>query len=375
MTLDLAFGVDVNGGVLDFYVQEGSGLEVGGVEVVGAVDANLGIRNLLDVDVSGPINGSLSGGIAFVDPDPDDKLRIDQLSSPADFLSETINGTLLFAPEFVATLPVIGELPWSGRFGVEYANGTSSSIVELAKPSTDFVRTLIENGFQTIAGAFDLFGGSDVDSDLPVVDKGIGEILGLPDLGGLGGGVSIPLADAQLGDLIDDLIQGNPVDLIRFEISGGDTFSEDFRVLLAAAAVPIGPVPLTLSLSFITEIEAGWSYYVGMGVDTVGFYIDPATSIAASGSILAGLLANVSIAGIAGMEIDAGVGASLSMSVGLNDPDPSDGRIYLDELLTHRDSSLGDSLLNVLEVGLGGEAFGYARGVVYFLFLGLGGIQ
>ena len=102
-------------------------------------------------------------------------------------------------------------------------------------------------------------------------------------------------------------------------------------------------------------------------MDTVGFYIDPGTSITASGSILAGLLANVSVAGIAGMEVAAGVGASVAVAASFEDPDPRDGRIYLDELLAHG-APLGSALLDAMSVDIGGEAFGFARGTVFFLF-------
>ena len=78
--------------------------------------------------------------------------------------------------------------------------------------------------------------------------------------------------------------------------------------------IPLGPVPITASLSFKTEIQAAWNYNVGLGIDTSGFYIDPGTSITASGSITAGLLAEVSIAKLAGMQVFAGVGASVSMT-------------------------------------------------------------
>ena len=42
-----------------------------------------------------------------------------------------------------------------------------------------------------------------------------------------------------------DLINGDVVDLISFQSSGGDIYSTGFSVPIAAAAVPIGPIPLT----------------------------------------------------------------------------------------------------------------------------------
>ncbi len=369
VTLNITMGVDASDGVPTFYVSEDSSLCVGGISVAGSVSTNMAIRNLLDVDVSGLITGSLSGALTFSDPDADTKLRISQLTTGTSIVQSSLSGSLSFNPTLTAHLPVIGPISWDGVWEATLANGVVSvGAPTLTAPSIASVKDLLEGAYRNIAGAFDLFGGVDLSTSLPVVDTGLGEVLGLPSLltgGGVGGqGFQVNVTP----EAVQELINGNVVDLIRFEMAGGDRWSTGFSVPIAAAAIPLGPIPLTMSLSLNTEIEAGWNYYVGMGVDTVGFYIDPGTSISASGSVLAGLAANVSIAGIAGMEVSAGVGASVSMTVGFQDPDPRDGRIYLDELLAYRDMSLGDSLLNAMYATLGGEAFGYAKGVVSFLF-------
>ena len=107
---------------------------------------------------------------------------------------------------------------------------------------------------------------------------------------------------------------------------------------------------------------------MGLGIDTVGFYIDQATAVSASASVQAGLEGSVSVLGLAGMNVTAGVGASIELSAGLKDPDPADGRIYLDELINYREASIGDALLNALKLEASGEAFGFAKGVVKLLF-------
>ncbi len=368
VTLSVTMGVDLNDGIPTFFVSENSALTVGGITLSGTVNANLGIRNLLDVDVSGSVTGNLGGALTFADPDPDTKLRVNQLANPGAIVRSSLNGDIELCGTLGARLPIIGQIEWSGIWGATVDNGgVHIGTPQLAPPSIASVRQLLENGYRAIVGVFDLFGRADLFQELPVVDTGLGEILGLPSFltgSGLGNsGFEINVSP----EAILDLINGEAVDLIRFEKSGGDNYSTGFSVPIAAAAVPLGPIPLTLTLSFNTEIEAGWKYFVGLGVDTVGFYIDPRTSVSASGSILAGLSGSVSVAAIAGMKVTAGVGASVAASIGFSDPDPRDGRIYLDELLNVDASSVGSWLLDTMSIDISGEAFGYARGVVEFL--------
>ena len=371
VTLDVTIGLDVAGGIPSFYVADNGGLTVGGISIVGNGRGNLGIRNLLDVEVTARLEGSLSGGIYFSDFNEDGRIRPEQFSGPLNFVRGTLSGSIaLENVQLTARLPVIGDLSWGGRWQATLNNGVVNiGSPQINPPDTAFVRQLLTNGYQQIAKAFDLFGGSDLKKDLPVVNKGLGEMLGLPKFltdGSLGkAGFSIQVTPES----VLDLINGKTVDLIRFEVPpGGGSFSKDISVPIIAGVIPLGPIPLAASLSFNTQINAGWSYYVGMGVDTSGFYIDPRTSISAYGSILAGLQTDISVAGIAGMNVTAGVGGSVSIAAGIYDPDPTDGRIYLDELLNQNSSSVGNALVNSMNVSLGGEAFGFAKGVARLLF-------
>ncbi|MEQ1826853.1 MAG: hypothetical protein ABL921_12940 [Pirellula sp.] len=366
--LSVTMGIDLLGGAPTFYVSEDSSLTIGGVAVTGALNANMALRNLLDVDIVGALSGSLVGAIAFADADIDQKLRVSQLLNPAEIVRPSLDGAISFSPKLTAHLPIIGAIDWTGVWSASISGRQVNYSSQLNAPTVDVVKNLLEGGYQAVASAFKLFGGTDIAKELPVVGKGLGDVLGLPKFltdGSLGkAGFEVKVTPQS----VLDLINGKVVDLIQFKQQGGNAFSTNFSVPLLAAVVPLGPVPLTASLAFNTEIQAAWNYNVGLGIDTAGFYIDPGTSITASGSITAGLLAEVSIAMLAGMEVFAGVGGSVSMSVGFQDPDPRDGRIYLDELLNYRDLSLGNSLLNATNVSIGGEAFGFARGKVNFLF-------
>ena len=227
VTLDVTLGVDFNqNNELGFFVGENSSLTIGGVSVNGMVDANLGIRNLLDVDVDGPLTGNLTGGISFNDPDADNKLRLSQFADLGSILREDIDGRIDFNPTLTARLPVIGALSWGGSWSATISDGSLNiGTPRLDAPSLASVEQLLRNGYQAIAAAFELFGGKDFSDSLPVAGKGLGEILGLPEFltgGGLGStGFQLNVTPQT----VIDLINGNAVDLIRFEISGGDTFT------------------------------------------------------------------------------------------------------------------------------------------------------
>jgi Ca2+-binding RTX toxin-like protein len=372
VSLSTTFGVDLVNGVPQFFVSENTELNVADFAIGGSVNANMAIRNLLNVDVVGPVTGSFSGSLTFSDPDTDTKLRLEQLAQPSQIVQGGLSGSILFTPALTAHLPVVGDLSWGGSWSANINRGDSSFDIRvpmLNAPSVASIAQLLQPAYQSVVSAVDLFAGVNLSADLPVVGEGLGAALGLPRFltdGGLGAqGIQLNITPKS----ILDLINGNTVDLIRFEQSGGGTWSDGFSVPIAAAAIPLGPIPLTLSLAFNTSVEANYNYYVGMGIDTVGFYIDPATSIRAVGSIRSGLDANVSLLGLVGMDVSAGVGASVSLATGFTDPDPSDGRIYLDELLNAGSATAGSSLLANMYAQLGGQAFGYSRGDLSILFL------
>ncbi len=365
INLNFTIGVDLVDGIPSFFVSEGSSLTINGVSITGSVSTNIGIRNLLDVDVKGDFKGQVSGKLTFTDPDSDEKLRIGQFGSAQSIVKSTLTGSLSFTPTFTATIPVIGDLDWGGTASVTITDGKlGKPSVVINPPSTATVEALLKGAYQQIASAFNLFDGSGLGETLPITNKSLGETLGLPSFltsGGMGAnGFSVNITPQT----VLDLVNGRTVDLIRFEKSGGDEFKKSFDVPLASAAVPLGPIPLTVSLAFHTEVGFSYRWFVGMGIDTSGFYIDPRTSASATGRVAAGLTGDVSVAGIAGVKITAGIGAGVNVSVGIEDPDPRDGKIYLDELIS-QDGSLGEAFLDSLRANFSGEAFGFARAVAY----------
>lgn len=379
ITLDVILGIDLVGGAPTFYLSEASSLTVGGTTIAGSVNTNMALRNLLDVDIVANVTGTLSGALTFVDADADAKLRVNQLATPSAIVASSLHSSITIEPKagaklLTANLPIIGNIKWDGTFTADMNwNSTTRAFTvvaaaSLTPPEVSTVRTLLESAYNSLARAFNPFGGVDLSKNLPVVDKSLAQLLGLPALNGGGTGsqgFSVPV-NAQT---VMDLINGKTVDLVTFVASDSKSLpATGFTVPIAAAAVPLGPIPLTLSLAFSTEVRASFSYYLGLGIDTVGFYIDPRTSVSATGSIEAGLQAEVSVLSLVGLEITAGIGASVSLSTGFKDPDPRDGKIYLDELVGLLDTQPGTSLLDAMYARVGGEAYGFARGVLEVLF-------
>ena len=364
INLNITLGVDLVDGVPTFFVSEGSSLIIQGVSITGSVSTNMGIRNLLDVDVKGDFRGQFGGTLGFSDLDSDDKLRIRQFANAQTIIKSTLKGDLSFTPTFTATFPIIGTLDWSGTLSVPIDNGKlGKPAVKINSPSTATVEELLKGAFKQIAGAFNLFEGANLGETLPITNQSLGKTLGLPDFltsGGMGDGFKASITPKT----IEDLVQGKTVDLIRFENSDEKTFKEIYAVPLASAVVPLGPIPLTVSLAFSTEVGFSYRYFVGMGIDTSGFYIDPRTSVSASGRVAAGLTADVSLAGIAGVKLTAGIGAGVNVSLGIEDPDPRDGKIYLDELMS-KGGNLGMAFLDSLRAKFSADAFGFARALAY----------
>lgn len=400
ISLDITMGIDLVDGVPSFFIEEGSGLDFGGLSLDGRFSGNVPIGNLLSVNFQGDVDAAFAGGFRFDDGDAEqnEKLRVSQLTNIFDVLSVDIHGDVpdddanvafRFAPQLSAEIPIVKAITWNPSFkvlaGDIHGDGTFGveSDFDFGKPDVDVV-SLLKEAYTTIVGAINPLGDIEIFDDLPVVDKGLDEILGLPEFltgGGLGlENVKIPIAENPA--LINDLLQGKPVDLISFTDSGGDRFSKSFSVPIAAAAIPLGPIPLTVSLSFQTTVAAGWNYFVGFGIDTSGFYIDPGTRVGASGAIEAGLSASLSILALASATISAGAGAAVELSAGFSDPDPADGRIYLDELLSPGEETLptetqeqeavidvlADRLLDSMYLRVSGEAYAYARAVAKILF-------
>ena len=147
VTLSVTMGIDLLGGVPTFYVSEDSSLTIGGVAVTGALNANLALRNLLDVDIVGTLSGSLVGSIAFADPDIDQKLRVSQFLNPAEIIRPSLDGTISFSPKLTAHLPIIGAIDWTGVWSASISGRQVNFYSQLNAPSVDIIKNLLEGGY------------------------------------------------------------------------------------------------------------------------------------------------------------------------------------------------------------------------------------
>jgi Ca2+-binding RTX toxin-like protein len=154
-----------------------------------------------------------------------------------------------------------------------------------------------------------------------------------------------------------DLVNGKKVELIRY----ADKFEKKWTDTVEIASPPIPLLPgLSVQGKLGVEGNLGARLFVGVGVDTTGAFIDPRTSFTLTGGARAFVAGSISIVGLVGASVDVGVGAKLEAGVKLNDPDPSDGKIYLDEVF-NPNKSIVDSLRDTTKFFARAEAAGFVR--------------
>jgi len=389
----ITFGVDVHGGSPTFFISDSSFIDVSGI--TGSVDVagSMAIRYLADVDVSGRVNASLSGrlGLKDIEADPDQKIRLTDFQKLGQVVTGDIDGAVnLENTQFKAKMPLLGEVNWSGTFTSSIVNGNVGfNAPNLVAPNSDTLLEQFGRGFFSAiggSGKFDFLGGlgKALNTKLPILNKTIGDYLGLGSLGwlisgvgvgaGLQGvkdalsknyGISSPLLDNPVAT-VQQLINGDRVDLIKFETKGRKEWK-------ASQSFPLAKVPVwlfTLDVNAKISPYAYFEYFAGLGVDTTGFYIDPRTHIGLGGGVRMGLEAAISLGGFFSLaSFEAGLNVAMKAGVKFVDPDPSDGKIYLDELFRNGDS-LGDKFLNSTRAYLSAEALGYFRILIHTGFFG-----
>jgi Ca2+-binding RTX toxin-like protein len=365
VTLNVTLGVDLVGGVPSFYVADTTRLQLAPAHGSAAVGGNLGIRNLLNVDVTG--TAAVDVGAAVTLADADHKVRPGELSAPGT-VRAAVAGTITLGGTLTSRLTGLGDLGWG--FGGTKDLATGQTTFHLDTPDAGTVLRNLLGGLRGAAGGFKPLSliGKVFNTQLPLVGGTLGEKLGvggltslLSDLGSAAGQVNAVLAQFGITQhvthpgVIDRVIRGERVDLLTFRTAGGQNW--DFGSNYPVAAMPVGPFLVTVNSHINPYV--GYSYLVGVGVDTLGVYIDPATHIEVHGGLDVGLGGEVSLAGILGIEAEVGAGVQVSAGLGLNDPDPTDGRIYLDEV-ARRGGNFAQGLLDTMTFHVGGEMYGYA---------------
>lgn len=410
ITFQVTFGIDVVNDQPSFFLHDSthpsspSLLNVPGVSASATLNLSFGLGWLLDANLNGTVAANLSAKLTLRDSDTDHKLRTSDIQGPQAFVGD-IDGTVgLTSASFTARNPLLGDIAWTGRFVADFTEmpETGPSIdssprldVTVGPTGTD-VTTYVTGLLRNLAGNFfnitNVFAGGDsgflgnirgyLTTQLPLYNKTLADVLGIsshldwlwnrPESTSYGGqtipqiksalnrlGIEVPLADNP--SLVQNLIRGERVDLIRFHKSGGQQWSVgDVNIFIGT--VPLPPIG-SINFNLFARPYLGWNYNVGLGIDTSGFWIDPATRISIGGGLEVGLKGSAALFGFFNFA-EVSVSASLDVSAGisLRDPDPSDGKIYLDEIFHHLSSegaglaSIGQFLKGDLRVDVNGHA-------------------
>lgn len=360
---------------------DSSNVSFAGLNGQGQISGEMAIRYLANVKAAGTLTVNLDGRLSLHDSDSDHKLRVTDLSNAQSIVGD-IDGSIVLDANMNTNLPVLSILTWHGNWTADFTEASEQDPL-LAKPklsggvsatmSAADIESAIINSFVNMKNNFSFLGpiGDVINTKLDVLDKSVGDLTGVGNkLGWLNGSVTaakdylrslgIVIPDVTL-DTVKSLINGDKLNLITFhDGDSGTLLSTHGKFLLAA--VPVGG-PFVVTVSGTVDAEIGWEYEVGFGVDTTGVWIDPRTRIGLYGGVSAGVEASVTVTGLFGLSLGAGAGVQVFAGIGLRDPDPSDGRIYMDEIFRGVGDSrtLGQAILDVMKVDTRLEVEGYAR--------------
>lgn len=392
----LRIGIDRLAGPLRFYIAPDSGVTLEGLTLGGQAKGTLAIRSLASVEVAGTVAGSLAGALKFADNDGVADGKLDGNAAVQGLLTD-IDGSFRIDPvQLKSRLPIVGEVAWSGTFTADVTDGTLRSSYSLKEP--DALGVLA----QAARGVFQVFGGGGLPvlgelggllsqkqvqlgpitlplnlSDQLGLGSGLGWLMGGVGLSGnLGSLESIRTAlknvhtgfdllpgrtlDAQgAANAIRDLIDGKKVDLLTFKLEAGKEWKKN--IPLFQMVVPILPPALVAEMGANLEPYVGWSAYFGLGVDTTGFYVDPNTHLGIRGGVRFTVEGGVSLAGLLGVKVGLGAGLRLEAGVRFNDPDPSDGKIYFDELFSGNSGNVAANFLQSMNFYAEADATGHVR--------------
>ena len=359
LAVTLTMGVDVNPstGVLAFYVADSSGASIHGIQAEGSASGQLTIGSLAGVSVSGSVALNSSATMSFNDARPSDpKLRISDFQSDlSGIVSGHVNGSVTFTGVSLdASILGSDDMCWSGHWGDTITNNvvTQTDATLLAPPTATESSVLIRE-LEGITGELPLL--SDIqgalNTDLPLINETPAQLAGLGSveslLEGLGGilpGLTININPTT----INDLIQGQDVDLLDF--SSSYTQPQEninlFTIPLASFGLP--PIA-SFNLDATLGVEFSWSYSVGFGVDTHGFFLDPNNFITASISPNANIQGTVDVLGIPLAGASGSLNFKITAAADLFDPFGS-SRYYLSQI--DQGQSVGQALLNDLDASL-----------------------
>jgi Ca2+-binding RTX toxin-like protein len=399
--MNLVWGIEQRDGQLNPYLSEDSSIGVQSVDADAEVSGRLTIKSLARVAAQGTLHAHLSAGFRLTDDDADNKLRLDDLLQQRFQVADSVDGYVNLDPiQFTASVPVIHELRWSGWFHAIINQGSLTTDWHLDAPdATNVLRSVASGIFDVIGGMPNLFGDGGllgaVATPLPLINKSVLDFIGLKgELSSLAGLAAPSFAGASLQDIrhsledqlstrwlhfkvlpdvadlsldsaeqvVEQLIHGEKVNLLSVEIADGGQWSQQFTLAEFPVVLPVPGTDVNIQIGVRPFV--GWNLHVGLGFDTTGFYVDPSTSVSVSGGIEVFGKGSLQVGGFLNLaSLYVGIGMRLEAGMTINDPDPSDGRLYFDEI-RHNGESLGGALLNSLQLYAQADVFGHVRGEV-----------
>ena len=314
--LHLTIGVDLRDGATAVYVADTSSVSLQGIQGAGRGSAEMSIRSLADVNVSGTVNLNATATLSLHDLDADHKIRTaDFRDHPATVVTGRVDGSVVFSDvAFAADLLVGPALKWTGRFEVDIANNQlQPQAPQLVTPRfDDFLKGLAQgffsgkNVFNPLASLSDM-----LSKKLPLINRSIADEIDMASgLGWLAKVLTPTDSDLSPGQIRDTLsrygiqvdatpssllaaVRGEKVDLLHYEAQGG----QDLPILnWHQTLYTLGyPELLSANLEASVSIDAGWSYHVGLGIDTTGFWIKEGSGLSARFDARAGIEGNVKV--------------------------------------------------------------------------------
>ncbi len=374
--LTATMGVDLQNGQPAFYISDDTRLEWQDLQGTGQVSGEFGKGWLLHLIADGSVNANFDGQMTVRDIDGtlDGKLHLSQSTNFASAVRGEVTGTAQLQVGLSTDIPFLTGVRGTGIWNATLdANG----VVNIGSPSWGFdagqIKQDIIGGFFGAKNGLQLPGpiGDFLRAQLPILNTSIGEQLGVDRAFGIlfqnisdttsalqKMGITLPSFDLPF---FTSLINGDKVDLIKFNTEGSFLKWSEGKSF-PVAAFPVGPFVVKASLSTWGQVHG--EYNVGLGIDTTGVYIDPATHIGIRGAVGADVTASVSFLEIAGVNLSAGLGVVAGVGLHLVDPDPSDGnRIYFDEIFRPGEDVVS-SVLSVMQVDAQLDVVGHVKGEV-----------
>ncbi len=388
-TMHVVLGIDMQNGKPSFYLADATALQMTGLTAHGSASGDMSIRNLADVHVDGQLDASLGGSITLANLHGDHKVRLADITSLAAVTGGVSGHVDLHDVNLTARLPVLGNIGWTGHWQADISSSGITAHADLTKPDAGNLLLQLGKGLFSAAGGFNPLGtiGGLLTQKLPVIGDITGETLAdelgiSSSLGWLTKVINVASMDLATlrktlsdlgitGDLLNDpvgsvtkLINGDKVDLLHYQLDGRTEWSKRLSTILGVIPLPPPVSFITVDVKAFIEPYAFFRYHVGLGIDTTGFYLDQNTGIGVGGGVRAGLEGDISVLGFLDLaSLEFGAGFSVAANIGLNDPDPTDGKIYLDELF-RPGQSLSQDFLSAFHISLSGELNGFAKAVL-----------